>query len=133
LQDSFKDYGPLFFGFTSFDIQSSFIRLIMSHNGEGILVKHYNFNPLSKLWKNIYYFVILNKNFNKYMKLAKIVMVQVLTFVEDQRTFDNISFLKNKLWNQFATNFHLCFKLFSKKIIQFPYDDATTLWKELII
>jgi hypothetical protein len=67
------------------------------------------------------------------MKLANIVTVQVLVFVEDQKTFNNISFMKNKLWNQFATNLHLCFKMFSKKITQFPYDDATTLWKELIV
>ncbi len=31
------------------------------------------------------------------MKLTKIVTVQVLTFVEDQRAFKNISFMKNKL------------------------------------
>jgi hypothetical protein len=69
----------------------------MSRNGEGIMVEHSNFNPLSKLWKKIDYFVILSKKINKYMKMAKIVTVQVLTFVEDQRTFNNISFLKNKL------------------------------------
>jgi hypothetical protein len=67
------------------------------------------------------------------MKLTKIVTVQVLTFVEDQRAFKNISFMKNKLWNQFAINLHLCFKMFSKKITQFRYDDAPTLWKELIV
>jgi hypothetical protein len=69
----------------------------MSHNGEGIMVEHSNFNPLSKLWKKINSFVNLNKKFNGYMKLAKIVIVQVLTFVEDQKTFNNIAFMKNKL------------------------------------
>jgi hypothetical protein len=31
--------------------------------------------------------------------LVDIAMVQVLGFVEDERTFNNLSFMKSKLWN----------------------------------
>jgi len=37
------------------------------------------------------------KKLNEYNKLVDIAMVQVLGFVEDERTFNNLSFMKSKL------------------------------------
>jgi hypothetical protein len=37
--------------------------------------------------------LILNEKLNEYNKLAEIVMVQVLGSVEDERTFNNLSFM----------------------------------------
>jgi len=39
----------------------------------------------------------LNEKVNEYNKLVEIAMVEVLGFVEDERTFNNLSFMKNKL------------------------------------
>jgi len=37
------------------------------------------------------------KKINEYNKLAEIAMVEVLESIEDERTFNNLSFMKNKL------------------------------------
>jgi hypothetical protein len=50
----------------------------MSQNAEGVIVEHSNLNPMSTLWKRIQSFVILSHKLNKYVKLTKIAMVQVL-------------------------------------------------------
>jgi hypothetical protein len=39
----------------------------------------------------------LNEKVLKYNKLAEIALVEVLGSVEDERTFNNLSFMKNKL------------------------------------
>jgi hypothetical protein len=60
----------------------------------------------------------------------------VLGFVEDERTFNNLSFMKNKFQNQLTTHLDLWVKRFSKKnftLSNFPYDDTITLWKEVTI
>jgi hypothetical protein len=69
----------------------------MSHNVKGIVVKHYGLNLISRLWKRISSCTILGEKFNEYMKLAYISMIQVLRFVEDEKTFSNVLFMKNKL------------------------------------
>jgi len=43
------------------------------------------------------FFAILNEKLNSYLKLTKIAMVQVLGCGEDEKTFNNISFMENKL------------------------------------
>jgi hypothetical protein len=59
-------------------VQFSFFKSVMSQNAEGVIVEHSNLNPMSTLWKRIQSFVILSHKLNKYVKLTKIAMVQVL-------------------------------------------------------
>jgi predicted nucleotidyltransferase len=40
-------------------------------------------------------------------------MIQVLGFVEDEKTFSNLLFMKNKLQNWLATQIDLCVKMFN--------------------
>jgi hypothetical protein len=47
--------------------------------------------------KKIHSFIIL---IEKLIKLVKIAMLQVLESIEYERTFSNLSFMKNKLQNQ---------------------------------
>jgi hypothetical protein len=44
--------------------------------------------------KEDYFFAIFNEKLNRYMKLTKIAMVQVLGSVEDEKTFNNLSLMK---------------------------------------
>jgi len=81
------------------DVQSFCFRFIMSHNVEGAMIKHSKLNPVTKLWMGIILFPFWVKKLNEYNKLVDIAMVQVLGFVEDERTFNNLSFMKSKLWN----------------------------------
>jgi hypothetical protein len=39
----------------------------------------------------------LNEKVNEYNKLVEIAIVEVLGSIKDERTFNNISFMKNKL------------------------------------
>jgi hypothetical protein len=70
------------------------------------------------------------EKFSKYNKLAKIAMVQVLGSVEDEKTFNNLSLMKNKLHNQLPIHLDLCVRIFSQNFFtlsNFPYDDSITL------
>jgi hypothetical protein len=61
------------------------------------MTKQCDLNLLSRLWKKIDSFIIL---IEKLIKLAKIATLQVLESIENERTFSNLSFMKNKLQNQ---------------------------------
>lgn len=71
-------------------------------------------------------------NFQEYVKLAKIAMVQVLGSVEDERTFSSLSFLKDKLRNR-LDNSHLALVVGMHAqdvytLEDFPYDDCFKQW-----
>ncbi len=73
---------------------------------------------------------------NKYMKVIKIVMVQVLGLVEGERTFNNLTCMLSKLRNQLTTHFYLCVQMFIQlflNAINFLYDVAIATWKEMCI
>jgi hypothetical protein len=67
----------------------------MSHNVEPITVESSNKNLVSRLWMKIINSFILIPKLSDYKKLAEIVMVQVLGSMEDERTFSNLTFMKN--------------------------------------
>ncbi len=46
---------------------------------------------------------------NEYMKVVKIAMMQVLDLVKDERTFNNLSFMKSKFHNWLSTHFNFVF------------------------
>ncbi len=78
----------------------------------------------------------MTKKFNEYIKLVEISMVQVLCSIEDERTFSDLSFMMNKLWNQFTIHLDLSVRMFGQKnftLFNFHYDEAIALWKEVIM
>ncbi len=77
---------PLFLDSHMFDVKSSCFRLTISHNAKGAIGEHLELNLATRLWMRINSSIILNEKFNEYNKLAKIVMVQVLGSIEDERT-----------------------------------------------
>jgi hypothetical protein len=58
--------------------------MTMLHNSKAALYEENWFNPLIRLWRKISTFVIFNLNLSKYIKLAKITVVQVIGLVEDK-------------------------------------------------
>jgi hypothetical protein len=54
------------------------------HNFEIILQKENDLNPFTRLWCKVFSPSILNHKLLKYIKLAKIVIVEVLGFIEDE-------------------------------------------------
>ncbi len=69
----------------------------MSHNVEGAITKHSELNLVTRSWMKINSFPIWNEKFSEYNKLAEITMVQMLGSIQDERTFNEFSFMKNKL------------------------------------
>jgi hypothetical protein len=51
---------------------------------------------------------ILAHKLTEYNKLTKITLIQVLCFVEDENTFNNLTFMKNRLWNHLTTHHDVC-------------------------
>jgi hypothetical protein len=43
-------------------------------------------NPLSKLWKKFSNNALLSTYANEFMKVIKLVVIQIMGFVEDERT-----------------------------------------------
>ncbi len=44
-------------------------------------------NPLSRLWKKLSSNALLCARLNEFMKVAKLTVVQIMGFVEDERIF----------------------------------------------
>ncbi len=51
-------------------------------------------------------------------------LVQMLKFVENKRTFNNLIFMKEKLKNHLNPDLDLCTKMFSQNLSTFQYNDA---------
>jgi hypothetical protein len=65
----------------------------------------FHLNPLTRLSQTLLASHILLHSFPKFLKLVKIVIVQVLGSMEDERTFSTFSFMKSKSREHF--NEHL--------------------------
>lgn len=77
-------------------LAASFL-LTMFHNSEALLVEKNNVNPVTNLWQKVAASSIPFHNLSKFMKLAEMAMVVILGSVEDERTFSDLTFMKNRL------------------------------------
>jgi len=72
----------------------SFFKLTMKSNvASSIHYESYDF------WKSLTFSQVIAHKLPTYLKLVKIVMVQVIGFVEDERCFGNLNFIKSTLYN----------------------------------
>jgi hypothetical protein len=83
------------------------------HNYEAIIFKDNELNLVIRLWHKVSSFSILNHKLSKFIKLVKTVDVQILGFVKDERTFNIVNFMKNKLQNHLNTHLNLCTKFYN--------------------
>jgi hypothetical protein len=72
---------------------------IMNCNVEGVMQKNKRHEPNYLNVAEVHFFPILVHKLSKYMKIVKIVMVQMLGLVEDEKTFSKLFFMKNKMCN----------------------------------
>jgi hypothetical protein len=54
-------------------------------------------NPLFRLWKKFSYNALLCAHFSEFIKVRKLVVIQIMGFVKDERTFSTLTFMKTKL------------------------------------
>jgi hypothetical protein len=72
----------------------------------------------------------------KLIRLEKIVAIQVIGSVEDECTFNILSFIKSKLRNRFISHLDLVIRMFSPHFYtleNFPHDVAIQEWKEMCV
>jgi hypothetical protein len=89
------------------DVQQGFFKLTMKSSTTQAIVEVVALisdkahpmvvNPPTHLWLVINASQLLFHTFPKYLELAKIAMIHILGFVEDERCFSSVSFLKDKV------------------------------------
>jgi hypothetical protein len=65
------------------------------------------------------------------MKMTKLAVIQIMGFVENERTFSTCTFMKTRLWNHLCEHLDMVVQMFAQPfytIDTFPYDDAITTW-----
>jgi len=89
-------------------------------------------NPLTKLWRCLDANSALAKSFSQYVKLAKIAMIYVLGFVEDEHCFSSkLSFLKDKIRNRLNANLGVVVGMKAQQVYtiqNFPYEECFQKW-----
>jgi hypothetical protein len=48
------------------------------------------------------------------MKVVKLVVVQIMGFVEDEKTFSTLTFMKTRLWNRLCEYLDLVVRMIAK-------------------
>lgn len=81
------------------DLQVSFFKMTMGHNFDPILYEESDFSPLTKMWHKVFRSPLINHKLSEFIKLVKIVVVQVLGYIQDEHIFNTMAFMKIKLWN----------------------------------
>jgi len=66
----------------------------MINNVDPMMAKTRDKNPISKLWMKIRNSLIMAHKLSECIKLDEIVLTQVLVFVEDEKTFNNLAYMK---------------------------------------
>jgi hypothetical protein len=65
------------------------------------------------------------------MKVGKLVVGQIMIFVENENTFSTLTFMKIRLWNCLCEHLDLVVHMFAQPfhiVNTFLYDDAITTW-----
>jgi hypothetical protein len=66
----------------------------MIDNVDLMMIKTIDKNIVSKLWMKIKSSPIMAHKLSECIKFDEIILIQVLGFVEDERTFNNLTYMK---------------------------------------
>jgi len=108
----------------------------MSHNTEVVMHEPSNVNLVTRMWLKIQSSLLLVLKLSEYIKVAEITLMQVLSLVEDEIFFSNLTFMKSEWRNKLTTHLDLCARMFTQNfynVSNFPYDAAIVAWKEVCI
>jgi hypothetical protein len=59
--------------------------------------QHLDLNPLSRLWNKLSSNALLCVHLNEFMKVAKSVAIQIMGYMEDEKTFSTLTFMNTRL------------------------------------
>jgi hypothetical protein len=77
---------------------------------------------------------LLFNAFPEHLKVVEIAMVHVLGFVEDERCFNFVAFLKNKVWNRLNNHLQIIVSMCTQMFFtlhNFPYEDTYEIWSNV--
>jgi hypothetical protein len=85
------------------------------------------------MWRVIHASQFLSNAFPKYLKVIEIAMAHVLGFVEDERCFNYVAFLKNKVGNRLNSHLQLVVSMYALffTLHNFPYEDTYKMWSTI--
>jgi hypothetical protein len=114
------------------ELQQPLFKLSMMSNSMAACEPPYTVNPVTKLWRMLDANTALVAHFPEYIKLAQIAMVHVLGFVEDERCFSSLTFMKDRLRNRLvADHLGVVIGMHAQRVYTletFPYDDCFQTW-----
>jgi hypothetical protein len=103
----------------------------MKSNSKATMESPFELNALIHIWRTIDAFRVLTHSFPKYLKLAKMAIVHVLSNVEDEHCFSFLAFLKNKLRVTLDPHLPLVVDMYYQKnytLETFPYVATFDAW-----
>jgi hypothetical protein len=110
----------------------SFFKLTMKKNVALTMGLPYTMNFINYLRRFLVFSQVIIHKMSIYMKLVKIAMVQVIGFIEDERCFNNLIFIKSKLCNWLTTHLNLVVCMFVQQFYMlenFPYLEIVVTWR----
>jgi hypothetical protein len=114
------------------DWQQSLFKLTMKQNAKKAMEVPDDVNLVSKLWQRVGCNGLLQNRLSEYMHLAEIAITVVLGSIEDERTFSNLAFIKNKVRNRLGGHLDTTVRMYSQgfyDLQSFPYHDAFNNWR----
>jgi len=95
---------------------------LLSEPTENGAIKH--------LWMKLYPSSYLRENISECFRLYELYQTMILSFVEDERVFNALSFIKSKLQNKLDKNLDTCIRLYvsSSALDSFPIERAVDIW-----
>jgi hypothetical protein len=104
----------------------------MKANVVDAMEKPFLVNPLTQLWRNVATSAWLRAAMSEWIKVAEIAAIQVLGFVEDERTFSSVAFSKGKLRNRLDDHLECAIGVYSQKYFtleNFPFEKVYDAWR----
>ncbi len=84
---------------TALDVQRFLFVLTMKNNSKVAMAKPCAYNPLTRLWRQLTSSQIITHKTPKQIKMAKIIVAQIIGSMEDERCFSTFNFMKTKFKN----------------------------------
>ena len=118
---------------TKLEEQTMMFQITMKSNCEGAMTGDLPLNPFTHLWHRLEAFGLLRHKLSEYLKIVEVAVVAVLRSVEDKRTFNMLSYMKNKLRNHLNVHLPLVVSIHVQEfytLMNFPYNAAYDDWKK---
>ena len=106
--------------------------ITMKANCHGAMIRNLPLNPLTCLWHWLETLGLLRHKLSEYLKVVELVIVMVLSSVEDKQTFSTLSFMKNKLRNRLSNHLLLVIAMHAQEfysLVDFSYNTTYNDWK----